>query len=1310
MGLFTKTKGNGWNFDKNTETLYIDGRLDNVSRYFQKFAIKVRRVVCRKGAVLTDGTDLFLDMSHLETADLSALDVSGCTSFRSMFDGCTSLKVLDLSSWDIRNARNMERMFFLCSSLEKIITGPQWIPHKVTDTDSMFADCESLETIEQAMLDLPSITYCSYMFQDCGSLRTLDLRGMDVRNAGYMRSIFSGCKNLRELDLSGWQIPHQCNTEELFEGLPTAVRIYADDDSVIRLVPDGIQARSHEPEQKQCPVKDKETQAVKEPEQNDRIIQGSGWSFDPDTGALTLSGIIEKVPDAFESFAEQVLSVKALKGSVLVKGRKLFNQMKNLASADLTALDVSQCTDFSGMFGGCHALKVLDLSSWDFTNASTANHMFSGCIGLEEIITGPKWIPRNLSTTGFMFCGCRKLKSIDFSAWTEAPLTDTVGMFASCESLRELDLSMINTAKITEMNLMFDGCTDLQSLDLDGWDVSAVKDMSAVFRKCGSMTELDLSGWDVSAVTDMSWMFADCTGLQFLNLDGWDVSAVTDMSKMFSNCTELQELNLAGWDVSGVTDMSWMFSRCKKLKTLDLRGWRITEGTDTYDMFKPMSRSIRILADDESIVKVLPDHLKDKAVFPSAETAEKKKPSAKKQKKETEPAPPVQKEKDFDEEDAERPVKPAPKPIEPKPEPKPVETKPAPAVQKDKDFDEEDAERPVKPVPKPKENTVKDKETQSLHAQEQNDRIIQGSGWSFDPDTGALTFSGIIEKVPDAFGSFAEQVLTVKALKGAALINGRNMFKGMKNLALADLRELDVSQCTDFTYMFGSCNALKVLDLSSWDFTNAATANHMFSGCTALEEIITGPKWIPRNLSTAVFMFSGCRKLQELDFSAWAEAPLENTCGMFYGCTSLRELDLSMIHTAKIKNIGNMFNGCTDLQSLHLDGWDVSAAGKMDAMFKECGSLTELNLSGWDVSGVSDMTWMFGGCEKLKTLDLRGWRIDKRTDTENMFRSLPKTVHICADDKSVVNSLPDYLKVKAVQVEIQTSEKERTAPSVKETEPAHAVPENIETGLPEDAYSLYLRAIGYCNGTEGLPQDLNQALQTVLAAKEHAEGQLLNNIRYLIAQIGWMHTYDREDESEDMIGQRRDAAKNGDTNALLDLANRLYFGSEYVDKDPEEALICAVQIKYSRFSENKLYAENLLEVLRENSLYDTLAAGLEAEKSGYLAEAFKQYEKAALQGSAAGMWYLSRMYRDGKGTAANLKKSDAFKELAASLGWGEALFTDAKDSFNTYIKGGSAEEARDKIRKAEAYGHRLSKNQNHELGKMEVRVLQVLGY
>ncbi len=894
MGLFTKTKGNGWNFDKNSGTLYIDGKLDNVSKYFNKIADKVRRIVCRKGAVLTAGTELFKDMRNLETADLSALDVSGCTSFGYMFSCCTSLKVLDLSSWDIRNARNMERMFFLCRSLKKIITGPQWIPHKVTDTGSMFNSCGSLETIEQAMLDLPSITYCSYMFQDCGSLRTLNLRGMDVRNAVYMRSIFSGCKNLRELDLSGWQIPDQCNTENMFEGLSGSVRIYADDDSVIRLLPDGIQARSHEPEQKQCPVKDKETPSVNEPE--------------------------------------------------------------------------------------------------------------------------PKQ--------------------------------------------------------------------------------STVKDKKA-----------------------------------------------------------------------------------------------------------------------QSVNK-----------------------------------------------------------------------------------------------PKPKENTVKDKETQSLHAQEQNDRIIQGSGWSFDPDTGALTFSGIIEKVPDAFGSFAEQVLTVKALKGAALRNGRNMFKGMKNLALADLRKLDVSQCTDFTYMFGSCNALKVLDLSSWDFTNAATVNHMFSGCTALEEIITGPKWIPRNLSTAVFMFSGCRKLQELDFSAWAEAPLENTCGMFYGCTSLRELDLSMIHTAKIKNIGNMFNGCTDLQSLHLDGWDVSAAEKMDAMFKECGSLTELNLSGWDVSGVSDMTWMFGGCEKLKTLDLRGWRIDKRTDTENMFRSLPKTVHICADDKSVVNSLPDYLKVKAVQAEIQTSEKERTAPSVKETEPAHAVPENIETGLPEDAYSLYLRAIGYCNGTEGLPQDLNQALQTALAAKEHAEGQLLNNIRYLIAQIGWMHTYDREDESEDMIGQRRDAAKNGDTNALLDLANRLYFGSEYVDKDPEEALICAVQIKYSRFSENKLYAENLLEVLRENSLYDTLAAGLEAEKSGYLAEAFKQYEKAALQGSAAGMWYLSRMYRDGKGTAANLKKSDAFKELAASLGWGEALFTDAKDSFNTYIKGGSAEEARDKIRKAEAYGHRLSKNQNHELGKMEVRVLQVLGY
>ena len=424
-----------------------------------------------------------------------------------MFDDCSSLVSLDLSTWDVANVEDISGMFHLCTKLESIKTGPYWVLRKVKDASAAFMICEKLRRIDVAAWPAGSLEECPWMFYGCGSLEELDLSSMKGENVKDIRSmfggcaklralhlsgwktdkvtdmseLFKGCRSLQTLDLAGWLVSKDAKTEAMFEGLPQTLRVITGDMTIVNLLPEGI-------------VND---------------FSSEGWYFDGESGRLTISGDLGEDKNPFKALADKVRSVTALKGARVRNGSNLFCDMKNLARADLSELDVSECKDLYYMFSHCESLVSLDLSTWDIKNAESMRGLFSYCEILESIKTGPKWIPEKATDVSWIFYGCTRLQKAEISAWPSDALEKCDFMFGQCSSLEELDLSSMDVSNVKIFNYMFSGCTSLRKLDLSGWNTQNVTEMRGLFAECTHLETLDLTGWHIGDDTDTTAIVKD---------------------------------------------------------------------------------------------------------------------------------------------------------------------------------------------------------------------------------------------------------------------------------------------------------------------------------------------------------------------------------------------------------------------------------------------------------------------------------------------------------------------------------------------------------------------------------------------------------------------------------------------------------------------------------------------------------------------------------------------------------------------------------------------------------------------------------
>lgn len=144
----------------------------------------------------------------------------------------------------------------------------------------------------------------------------------------------------------------------------------------------------------------------------------------------------------------------------------------------------------------------------------------------------------------------------------------------------------------------------------------------------------------------------------------------------------------------------------------------------------------------------------------------------------------------------------------------------------------------------------------------------------------------------------------------------------------ADLSNLDVSQETDFSYIFGGDTNLKeIIGLDQWQVKDATTFRNAFGNCSSLEKVTGVGNWVSDKTIDLSYMFNNDSSLQSID--------------------SVKNWNTSNIESD-------------------------SSNGGFANMFANNSSLKELNVSNWKIKGGADVdmlgTGPFAGCDNLNII------------------------------------------------------------------------------------------------------------------------------------------------------------------------------------------------------------------------------------------------------------------------------------------------------------------------------------------------------
>ena len=85
---------------------------------------------------------------------------------------------------------------------------------------------------------------------------------------------------------------------------------------------------------------------------------------------------------------------------------------------------------------------------------------------------------------------------------------------------------------------------------------------------------------------------------------------------------------------------------------------------------------------------------------------------------------------------------------------------------------------------------------------------------------------------------------------------------------LINFKDLDTSDCTDFSEMFYNCQSLQELnELQNWNVSNGTDFTYMFAYCESLQDLNELQTWDISNGTEFLDMFYNCKSLAEISLS-----------------------------------------------------------------------------------------------------------------------------------------------------------------------------------------------------------------------------------------------------------------------------------------------------------------------------------------------------------------------------------------------------------------------------------------------------------
>lgn len=328
-----------------------------------------------------------------------------------------------------------------------------------------------------------------------------------------------------------------------------------------------------------------------------------------------------------------------------------------------------------------------------------------------------------------------------------------------------------------------------------------------------------------STMTSFYYLFDGCTNLTYVNTANWDTSTIDDFDYCFRNCSSLKTLDVTGWDISKSTFRGSMFGNCSSLETLIL---------DSTTGWNTLNTSNNILSGDTKLTKIYMrnstyteiNHIISKALIDNG----------------------------------------GGKLI----------------------IDGVDNEELLDKATASSKNWTVDVEyvLKYVHTTGVSTVPTFNSGFTYtttSTDNGdGTTTTGILSDSSPTTISFAN-------------------LTGLLEVISAKLNNV-----TTLNDMFDGCTSLHTVSLKNVDLSNIQNASYLFNNCSSLVNVNAMKTWKNRqNLTTIDYMFSGCSSLSSLEcFNGW---DLINTSvtGLFNGCTSLNYLTASSSNIASINKLIN---------------------------------------------------------------------------------------------------------------------------------------------------------------------------------------------------------------------------------------------------------------------------------------------------------------------------------------------------------------------------------------------------------------------
>ena len=145
----------------------------------------------------------------------------------------------------------------------------------------------------------------------------------------------------------------------------------------------------------------------------------------------------------------------------------------------------------------------------------------------------------------------------------------------------------------------------------------------------------------------------------------------------------------------------------------------------------------------------------------------------------------------------------------------------------------------------------------------------------------------------------------------------KEWFEDCINLTkLINFKNLDVSDCTDFSRLFSSCRSLQDLnELQNWNVSSGTGFSRMFAFCKSLQDLNELQNWDVSNGTNFSGMFAFCESLQNLNgLQNWNVSNGTEFSSMFEYCELLQNILVSSTLSILRKD---MFYNCNSTLKIH---------------------------------------------------------------------------------------------------------------------------------------------------------------------------------------------------------------------------------------------------------------------------------------------------------------------------------------------------------------------------------------------------------